>query len=315
MKGLMAWMVGIPLTLSLVAAPAVAANCDDSDAQYRSSAYWSTGHWPANQTIAVVGAPMTMSNGMRVYLVSDDPAYDLSGAGEFWYLVNDGTAFHATSYRSPAAYVRMTAANHEVVMIPAEYRQDWLAVAAGDRPVRCLTAPRSTLDVDMNTVPSGVVYITPGTPGYDRAQYSSTRYTGAGTQYRAHPRRKAVMHRRTHMVGYTSARRHVVHHRHRVALTSHRRRTTPASYSYAERTTRVEPAENMVATAPVAEVEIKRDEAGPEMFQCNDSWYKMDDGMWSRAESWRGPFVHIKKGMVPREVRMSAKHRSRIDMD
>ena len=313
MKGLMAWMVGIPLTLSLVAAPAVSANCDDSDVQYRSSAYSPTGHWPANQTIAVVGTPMMMSNGVRVYFVSDDPAYDLSGSGEFWYLVNDGTAFHATSYRSPAAYVRMTAANHEVVMIPAEYRQDWLAVAAGDRPVRCMTAPRSTMDVDMNAVPSNVVYFTPGASDYNRAQYSSTRYTDTGSRYRAnHPRRKAVMHRRAHTVAYTSARRHVVHHRHRAAFTSHRRRTTvPVSYSYAERTSRVEPAETMVA----AEVEIKRDEAGSEMFQCNDSWYRMDDGMWSRAESWRGPFVHVKKGTVPREVRMSAKHRSRIDMD
>jgi hypothetical protein len=246
---------------------------------------------------------MMMSNGMRVYFVSDDPAYDLSGSGEFWYLVNDGTAFHATSYRSPAAYVRMAGANHEVVMIPAEYRQDWLAVAAGDRPVRCLTAPRSTMDVDMNAVPSGIVY---------RTHYGNARYADTGTQYRVH-HRKAVVHRRTHRVAYSSARRHVIHHR--VAVTSHRRRTTtPASYSYAERTTRVEPTETMAA-ATAAEIEIRRDEAGPELFQCNDSWYRMDDGMWSRAESWRGPFVRVKKGTVPREVRMSAKHRSRIDMD
>jgi len=309
MKGLMAWMVGVPLTLSLVAAPVVSAECYDTGA--RSSAYSPTGYWPANQTVAVVGAPMTMSNGMRVYFVSDDPAYDLSGAGEFWYLVNDGTAFHATSYRSPAAYVRMTTANpHEVVMIPAEYRQDWLAVAAGDRPVRCLTSPRSTLDVDMNPAQAALVYFTPGGP--DRAQYTTARYADTGTRYRAyHPRRKATVHRRTHTARYSAARR--VHHRHRVAAVSHRRRAATASYSYAERTTRYEPA--VVAAAPAVEVEVKADTPGHEMFQCNDSWYRVDNGMWSRAESWRGPFVRVKKGTVPREVRMSAKHRSRIDMD
>jgi hypothetical protein len=306
MKGLMGWMVGVSLTLSLVAAPVVSAECNDSDA--RSSAYSPTGYWPANQTVAVVGAPMTMSNGMRVYFVSDDPAYDLSGSGDFWYLVNDGTAFHATSYRSTAAYVRMNTANHEVVMIPAEYRQDWLAVAAGDRPVRCLASPRSVMDVDMNAAPAALVYNTPGVG----TQYSTTRYADTGTRYRAqHPRRKAMVHRRTHTARYSAARR--VHHRHRVAAVSHRRRTTAASYSYAERTTRYEPA--VVAAAPAVEVEVKADMPGHDVFQCNDSWYRMDDGMWSRAESWRGPFVHIKKGMVPREVRMSAKHRSRIDMD
>ena len=35
----------------------------------------------------------------------------------------------------------------------------------------------------------------------------------------------------------------------------------------------------------------------------------------ARAESWRGPFAPIKKRTVPREVKMSAKHPSRMEQD
>ena len=32
------------------------------------------------------------------------------------------------------------------------------------------------------------------------------------------------------------------------------------------------------------------------------TWYLVDDGMWYRGESWRGPFTSVSARAVPREI-------------
>jgi len=108
------------------------------------------------------------------------------------------------------------------------------------------------------------------------------------------PVHRTPRHHRTH---YTAA----THYR-----TYHRSRHT----AMAEAAVTSEP-----AVTAESNVEIRRDEMGHELFQMGSSWYVMDNGDWFRSESWRGPFVHVRKGMVPREVRMSEKHPSRMDTD
>jgi hypothetical protein len=296
MKGLMVVLVGLGLTVSFVGIPAVIAD-ENGEVHYRTSnsTYVPTDE-RAEGSEEMVRAEMPMVSGARVYFVNDDPAYDLSGAGDHWFLLGDGTAFHEQSWRSPAALASAGAMPHEVVPISAEYRQDWLAVCAGDRPVRSFTAPRYVMDTGAM---ASSAEMTRTTPDNDRDEGMSAR--NADTF-------RPVHHPRHHRSHYTAATRYRTYHRrHHAAMTSTRRAT---------RTTMAEAA---VTTEPAvtteSNVEVRRDEMGHELFQMGSSWYMRDNGDWFRSESWRGPFVHVRKGMVPREVRMSEKHPSRMDMD
>lgn len=315
MKGLIAFIVGVALTAISVTVPRVIA---DENGEVH---YWTTSsaYVPSDETVNCVSSDGTtmvrtsnrmiytgipVASGARVYFVSDDPTYDLSGSADQLVLVGDGTAIHETSGHTSAAFARAGATPHEVVPIAAEYRQDWLAVSAGDRPVRTFTAPRSVMDTGaMAMVPSRVEEVRASVPDNDEDRYTTTRDTFRPVH---HPRRRMYRHRRAHSAQLSAAWRH-------------QRRKRMASYaSTAERedepamTTRMsQPAVAMTESA----VEIKHDEMGHELFQINNSWYMKNNGDWFRSESWRGPFVHVKKGTVPREVRMSEKHPSRMDQD
>src|SRR5580765_430530 len=135
MKGFIAAMVGLGLTFSPVVTQVIADENGEVHSWTSSSDYVRSderGNAPeySNQTMRMSG------QGSRIYMVNDDPAYDLSGTKDQWFLVGDGTSFHEDSWRNTAAFASTGGMRHEIVPVPAEYRQDWLAVAAGDRPVR-----------------------------------------------------------------------------------------------------------------------------------------------------------------------------------
>ena len=313
MKGLIAWIVGVALTASSVVAPTVIADENGEVHHWSSTGYLPSDHTvtvvPADRMISVAG--MAMAPGTRIYFVNDDPTYDLSGAGDHWFLIGDGTAFHDNSWKETSTFVSTGGVRHEVIPIPAEYRQDWLAVMAGDRPVRTLVAPRSVMETnDMAVVPTSIMYVNNGVPMNDRYTYTEngTKYR---TTYRTAAVKRAYVHRKAKAVRTSTFR-----HRYNAATAStHRKhRATPARYSYTTtRTTEYREPVAMVAAAPV--VQVTEDQMGHELFQIHSSWYMKSDGDWYRGESWRGPFARVKKGTVPREVRMSAKHESRAEMD
>jgi len=311
MKGLLAWIVGVTLVVSSVTALRVVAD-ENGEVHYWSSSssyvpsdeegttYVSEDHpveyVDADDAIpASMGSPLPAAAG-HVYLVNDDPGYDLSGPNDHWFLMGDGTAFRDDNWRSTAVFTRtggmMTAG--EVVPITAEYRQDWLAVAAGDRPVRTFVAPRSSSNMgvmavrsmDDENMPTNNGYQYSSTPSGNEATYASTQYHDTFRPVH-HPRRRA--YHATRAPRYTGATY-----------------TTNASN---------EPAETQEAVATDAMV-VTQDRMGNELYQIHNSWYfKDENGKWYRGESWRGPFAQLGKGKVPREVRMSAKHPSRMDMD
>jgi hypothetical protein len=214
--------------------------------------------------------PGMMISGNRIYYISDNPQYDLSGSNESIYLVNDGTTYHAPSARTATFAAAVAAVPTQVVAVPAEYRQDWLAVAAGDRPVRCVPA-------------MGAVEVESGTSAQvtsSETMDNDASSTATGTKY---------VNR--------SQTRHVTHHR-----KSHYKSTNAAIVQREPVQTEVVESEPVATAAVVA--------ATPEMgelFQIGNRWYMVKDGDWSRSDSWRGPFVPVKKGHVPREVRESAK--------
>jgi len=307
MKGLLAWIVGVTLVVTSTGAPRVIAD-ENGEVHYWSS---STSYVPQDEARttyvsqepvqyidisddAAMPGDLTAMPAARghVYIINDDPGYDLTGPNDHWFLMGDGTAFRDENWRSSAAFVSTgTMAGHEVVPITAEFRQDWLAVAAGDRPVRTFTAPRSTAG-------AGVMAVVPmGTETKESAtmnQYSSTE--NHDTFRPVHQVRHHRTYHATRPVRYTS---------------THRSRAS--NYQTAS----VEPAVNQEAVATEAQpaVEVAQDRLGHEIFQMGNSWYMQEDTKWYRAESWRGPYGPIKKRTVPREVKMSAKHASRMDMN
>jgi hypothetical protein len=304
MKGFIALVVGLGMTMS----PAVTTAVADQNGEVHT---WTSGsrHVSSDGTGCMTGrsegmssvsmSEMPMASGARVYFVDDDPAYDLSGARDHWFLVGDGTSFHQDSWHSSAVLASGGMARHEVVAIPAEYRQDWLAVSAGDRPVRSFAAPRSEMNTGSMASSARVTNYTQETT---RPRYASAR--NADTFRPVH---QPMRHRRVH---YTAAQRtRTYHHRHHAAMTVSRR-STSATYSSAEPAVTPNAAVTTESTT-----EIRRDPMGHELLQMGSSWYMRDNGDWYRAESWRGPFARVKKGMVPREVRMSQKHPSRMDLD
>lgn len=227
-------------------------------------------YWPAATTITVVEPAATVNAGSRVYHVTDDPSYDLSGTHHTLFLVDDGTAYRAPMGRT-VAFVRAGATPTEVIAIPATYRQDWMAVAAGDRPVRCLTPVRgaSLEPASMNMAP------TAGTDT-DYRQYRPVRYTATNRR----PYRRN--HKKLSFASYRPAK-----------STAYEATASRSDYEY--------------ATARLAVDEAVIDH---ELYQLGNSWYMQDGDVWTRAESWRGPYVQVKKGMVPREVREVAKARA-----
>jgi hypothetical protein len=226
-------------------------------------------YWPAGQTITVIEPVATVQAGSRAYHVTDDPSYDLSGTHHTLFLVDDGTIYRSTTGRSVA--FASAAGGTEVIASPATYRQDWMAVAAGDRPVRCLTPVR------------GVI---PSEP----AMMSGTSAEMTEAEYRKHrPARYSATNRRP----YKKNHKKLSFTSYQPAATGYALTTNGAQYEYA--------------------VEAAVDEAivGHEIYQLGNSFYMHEGDTWTRAGSWRGPYVEVNS--VPREVRECAEARDDAD--
>src|SRR5262249_22393473 len=102
MGGFISAVVGLALTASSVAAPRVIA---DENGEVHSWTHSSTyvPYVPEDEAVNVqptaqeIMEARVMAGGGHVYLVNDDPGYDLTGPNDHWFLVGDGTAFRDDS--------------------------------------------------------------------------------------------------------------------------------------------------------------------------------------------------------------------------
>lgn len=62
--------------------------------------------------------------GSRVYYVQNQN-YDLYRFGSYWYYVDDGYWYRASSWRGPFAQVRVSAVPRQVYRVPMMYRRHW----------------------------------------------------------------------------------------------------------------------------------------------------------------------------------------------
>jgi len=323
MRRLSALVAGTAMAISLLAAPMASANRDTEVRYYPSGQ--TVRYYPANQTadcytatgaqympartVGVAEPGMAMVPGSRVFFVSDNPRYDLSGANETYFLVDDGSAYRTSSGRNTVTYVTAVGGYPQpVVAIPSEYRQDWLAVAAGDRPVRVLTSVgTASTDAEMAMVPASRVMYTNAPVGrvytsnmYPRNGYkvtTTTTYTN-GSKYRARKARSS---------SYTSVKRTRATNASTRSYTVRKRpRATTAAYTTKKVTRTYEPMASgdcYTPTATTASFAAAAPIATNDLYQIGNTWYmETSDGNWARSNSWRGPFVRVKKGHVPREV-------------
>jgi hypothetical protein len=339
MKRIRAWITGGLLTASLVAAPAVQANEDHDRAStvryngagatvttgtYENGTYYVNMNgervaWPASSIMVSEPGGMFVSRNGQLYYVHDDPRYDLSGAGKTIILVDDGSTFKAESWNTPVAFARAGGGPKEVVTLPAEYRQHWLAVAAGDRPVRNLTAvPMAPKGPTMTFVPV--------TFARDRARMDEERsasYTnGSKAKSKSTVKRTSARkngHRKSHATvasrnGYRSNGYRANAYRANGYRANGSRVSGSRANGYRTNGYRANGYPTNGSTAYTADTS-ERTRVGatiePEptrnLYQSGSSWYQYDGDSWSRSDSWRGPFLTVSKDMVPREVRTSQK--------
>jgi len=57
-----------------------------------------------------------------------------------------------------------------------------------------------------------------------------------------------------------------------------------------------------VSLVPSTKVYYARDQEC-DLYRYGLYWYFLEDGLWYRARTWRGPFLHLQFTSVPRSVR------------
>lgn len=82
------------------------------------------------------GATITFRSQPRVVVVPDtrvyyvrDYDYDLYRYGSYWYYVDDGYWFRASSWRGPFVQIRVSSVPRTVVSVPKRYRRHWKNVS------------------------------------------------------------------------------------------------------------------------------------------------------------------------------------------
>ena len=267
--------------------------------------------WPTGGVMVAEPGGMYVSRNGRVYYVNDDPRYDLSGAGKSLVLGDDGGSYKTESGTMPASI--SGGGRKEVVSIPSEYKQHWLAVAAGDRPVRHVTSvPTEPQGPSMTFMP---VYFS---RGEDRDREGRTAYTTSTAKrtngtYKRTAARKATngYHKKS---GYrkssaTVATRNGSGYRNGSAYRNGNGYRTTNAYrngnGYRNGATAYT-ADTSTRTR-VGTTYTKVEDVTRNLYQVGNSWYLREGDTWSRSDTWRGPFVTVSDGTVPREVKMTEK--------
>lgn len=78
------------------------------------------------------GATLSFRSEPQVVLVPDTKVYyvrdrdaDLYRYGRYWYFVEDGYWYRASSWRGPFVHVRVASVPRSVVTVPVKYRRHW----------------------------------------------------------------------------------------------------------------------------------------------------------------------------------------------
>jgi hypothetical protein len=266
-----------------------------------------------------VAPRMAAIPGTRVYYVNDNNFNgDLYRVGGYWYYVDDGNWYRASSWRGPFLNIRETNVPADVYRVPSRYRMSWSA-GAGRQFERSYanvrvgdyyegTALSFRVQPAMFRIPnSRVFYIRSefdndlyrfGNRWYfveDGVWYSSSSWRGPFRVVRfrdvpASVRTVPGNFRRSWQMSSSGAR-------------TYEPATGSGTVYRGSGSFRVglnnEPS---MAIIPGTRVFYLRDESDVDLYRHGNNWYMVDAGTWYRASSWRGPFYRITMGTVPDAV-------------
>ena len=308
-------IVGLGLILSLQTASAARADRIYTDINVGD---------PYRGSVTIRSAPdLTLIPNSDVYTLRDDTDYDLYRYDGWYYLVDSDSWYRARSWRGPFTYIRMATVPREVVTVPARYRRTWTTTTTTYSPgagqytrsetrvvrpgvryrgtyLRFRTQPR------MGVIPRTRVYYVRGDFDNDLYRYGSRwYYVENGVWYASESWRGP----------FTSVRWREVPLAVRRVPARYHRTWSVADMEDRDANADVRPVVRVgersdfsldvaphMSIVPDTDVYFQRDEADYDLYRYGNSWYLADDGSWYRASSWRGPFVRIRAGSVPRAV-------------
>ena len=155
----------------------------------------------------------------------------------------------------------------------------------------------------MNYIPNTDVYYQRKASGYDLYRYANTWYlVSDGAWYRAKSWRGpfSSMDPADAPEEVTSIPANYRHFWAAEAPVKEERGLPPGSMAWSGTFSRKPTMHNI--TADGVSYTRRAGNGNLDLYRFRGTWYLVDDGMWYRADSWRGPFTSVSARAVPREI-------------
>jgi hypothetical protein len=312
------WTLGVTLLASLPAISLSGCSSTRSDVAYRDDyeAGYSNYHFSSQPRMRRVGDT-------DVYYIRDASDYDVYQFEGSWYLNDQGRWYRAGSWRGPWASMDVDVLPYEISIVPSEYRRNWVSVRVDRRDPRYRNLPEGywasgrtfSTKPSMGVIPNSSVTYARQAADFDLYRLHGTWYLmDNGVWYRSTSWRGPFLTIRASSVPSEVLTIPARYRRDWISSTDDRDRDrdwrdrdrdrdndrySTVRYWNSGRTFTVEPSYDMI---PGTDIDYVRGNASYDLYRYNDSWYLADQTGWYRADSWRGPFISIQLGSVPRAV-------------
>lgn len=251
-----------------------------------------------------------------VYYIRDASDYDLYQFEGTWYLNDNGSWYRAGTWRGPFVTIEADVIPYEISTVPSTYRKNWVAVRADRRD-------RRYRDLPEGYAASGRTFSTK--PSMSRIPGSAVKYASRAGDYSLYRLRgtwylvdDGIWYRSTSWRGPFLTIRAASVPRDILTLPARYRSDWSSSASYdrdddrgwnrdrrtvrywsSGRTLTMQPRTYVI---PRTDVDYYRSDDNYDIYRYGSTWYLVDNGGWYRADSWRGPFISIESGSVPRAI-------------
>jgi len=263
-----------------------------------------------------VAPRMAMIPNTRVYYVNDNNfSGDLYRVGGYWYYVDNGNWYRASSWRGPFLNIQQSNVPVDVYQIPSRYRMSWtsntgrryettysrvgdyyegtelsfrMQPSMGRIPGSRVYYIRSDFDNDLYRFGNRWYYVEDGvwySASSWRGPFRVTRFRDVPASVRTVP----WSYRRSWQMSSSG------NYRRSYESTSGTGNVYrgPGSFRVGLNN------EPSMAIIPGTRVFYLRDESDVDLYRYGNTWYMVDAGVWYRANSWRGPFYRVTMGSVP----------------
>jgi len=255
-----------------------------------------------------------------VYYIRDASDYDVYQFEGTWYLNDRGNWYRASSWRGPFGSINADVVPYEISVVPEGYRRNWVSVRRDRRDWRDRDLPSGywasgrtfSTRPDMGRIPSSSVTYARRTQGFDLYRLHGTWYLADNSGwYRASSWRGPFLAIR---LANVPGEIRTIPYRYRrswsTTMGDYRDndrysandpdRYSTIRYWSSGRTFTMEPQTYTIGNSGVY---YYRGDEDYDMYRYGSAWYLIDNsGSWYRADTWRGPFISVQLGSIPRAV-------------